>query len=93
MIFILSVLATIVALIVWQGALRKVRQNNITFKPIAKAGILAAGVFGTVALLQLFTQIPAGHVGVVDFFGVVSDKTLSAGINPVNPIFHSDTRA
>jgi prohibitin 1 len=86
MIFILSVLATIVALIVWQGALRKVRQNNITFKPIAKAGILAAGVFGTVALLQLFTQIPAGHVGVVDFFGVVSDKTLSAGINPVNPM-------
>lgn len=39
-----------------------------------------------VALSQMFTQIPAGHVGVVDFFGIVSDRTLPAGINLVNPM-------
>jgi prohibitin 1 len=86
MIFILTVVATIAALIVWRIAATKVRQNSITFRPIANMGILAAGVFGAVALLQCFTQVPAGHVGVIDFFGVVSDKTLGAGINPVNPM-------
>ncbi|MBN1397736.1 MAG: prohibitin family protein [Bacteroidetes bacterium] len=86
MIFVLSVLAIIIALIVWQSALKKVRQNNIAFKPIARAGILAAGVLGIIILLQFFTQVPAGHVGVVDFFGVVSEKTLPSGINIVNPL-------
>ncbi len=85
MLFILSVVIAIVALIVWRSATKQVRQNN-AFRPVARGSILAAGVFGTVALLQCFTQIPAGHVGVVDFFGVVSDNTLRAGINVVNPL-------
>lgn len=38
------------------------------------------------AVAQCFTIVPAGHVGVVDFFGIVSDRTLPAGINPVNPM-------
>ncbi|MDH3253285.1 MAG: prohibitin family protein [Ignavibacteria bacterium] len=38
------------------------------------------------ALLQCFTIIPAGHVGVVNFFGVVSERTLPNGINFVNPL-------
>jgi len=54
--------------------------------PLARGSILAAGLFGVLALLQCLTQIPAGHVGVVDFFGVVSDNTLRAGINMVNPL-------
>jgi prohibitin 1 len=86
MIFIVSVIITIVAFIVWLSATRKIRQNNIAFRSVAKASILAAGVFGALAVLQCFTQIPAGHVGVVDFFGVVSDQTLRAGINAVNPL-------
>jgi len=30
--------------------------------------------------------VPAGHVGVIDFFGKVSPRTLSSGINLVNPL-------
>jgi regulator of protease activity HflC (stomatin/prohibitin superfamily) len=49
---------------------------------------LIAGVFGLLALFQCFTVIPAGNVGVVDFFGTVSDKPLTPGINFVNPLAH-----
>lgn len=86
MIFILSIIITIAAFFVWRSATRKERQNNIAFRSVATVSALVAGLFGVLALLQCFTQIPAGHVGVVDFFGVVSDQTLRAGINPVNPM-------
>ncbi|MBM4161322.1 MAG: prohibitin family protein [Ignavibacteria bacterium] len=86
MIFILSALITVAAIFVWLGARRQVRQNNIVFQAVSKVSVLAVVVFGIAALLQCFTQIPAGHVGVVDFFGVVSEKTLPAGINFVNPL-------
>ncbi|HEY6907612.1 MAG TPA: prohibitin family protein, partial [Ignavibacteriaceae bacterium] len=39
-----------------------------------------------IAVLQCWTIIPAGHVGVIDFFGNVSDKTLYPGVNLVNPM-------
>ena len=29
---------------------------------------------------------PAGHVGVIDFFGRVSERTLKSGVNVVNPM-------
>ena len=86
MIFIVSLLMTVVAVVVWRIARKKARQNIIAFRSVANASALAAVVFGLLALVQCFTQIPAGHVGVVDFFGVVSDQTLRAGINPVNPM-------
>jgi regulator of protease activity HflC (stomatin/prohibitin superfamily) len=60
-------------------------------RPLAARG--AAGVapiVGVVALLaavgSCLTVVPAGHVGVVDFFGTVSPNTLKAGINLVNPL-------
>jgi prohibitin 1 len=31
-------------------------------------------------------SVPAGHVGIVDFFGSVSEKTLPPGLNFVNPL-------
>ena len=86
MIFILSIIIAIAAFFVWRSAARKERQNNIAARSVAMVSSLVAGLFGLLALLQCFTQIPAGHVGVVDFFGVVSDQTLRAGINPVNPM-------
>ena len=86
MIFILSVVATLVAFFVWRYATKHVKHNVIAYRPIARGSLLGACVFGILALLQCFTQIPAGHVGVVDFFGVVSDNTLRAGINAVNPM-------
>ncbi len=86
MIFVVSIVIAIGALFVWRGASSKLRQNNIAYRSVARVSSLAAAFFGALALLQCFTQVPAGHVGVVDFFGVVSDQTLRAGINPVNPL-------
>jgi prohibitin 1 len=39
-----------------------------------------------VILMKSITVVPAGHVGVKDFFGNVSDSHLSAGIHLVNPL-------
>jgi len=86
MIFILSVLITVAAIIVWRSATRKVQKNDIAFRTAAKVSVLIAGIFGALALIQCFTQVPAGHVGVVDIFGIVSEKTLPSGINLVNPL-------
>jgi prohibitin 1 len=86
MIFILCAIITIVAFFVWRSSTSKMRQNNIVFRSVSRASLLVVGVFGALTLLQCFTQIPAGRVGVVDFFGVVSDQTLRAGINVVNPM-------
>lgn len=47
--------------------------------------IVAAGA-GLLALAQWLTVVPAGNVGVIDFFGNVSSRVLHAGINVVNPL-------
>lgn len=38
------------------------------------------------SVIQCFTIIPAGHVGVVDFMGNVEETTKKAGLNIVNPL-------
>ncbi|MFA4872823.1 MAG: prohibitin family protein [Patescibacteria group bacterium] len=44
-------------------------------------------VGGLLLVLSCFALIPAGNVGVIDFFGNVSGRILQAGINfPVNPM-------
>ncbi|MDH3251487.1 MAG: prohibitin family protein [Ignavibacteria bacterium] len=86
MIFILVIIIAILAVLVWRSASSKARQGNVAFRSVSTASSVVAVVFGILAVLQCFTQVPAGHVGVVDFFGVVSDETLRAGINPVNPM-------
>ncbi len=88
MIFLLSTLAMVIAVVLWRLAGNKVRQNYIAYRPMANGSLGAAVFFAVFALSQCFTQIPAGHVGVVDFFGVVSTQTLRSGINPVNPLAH-----
>ncbi|MHC4690613.1 MAG: prohibitin family protein [Planctomycetota bacterium] len=86
MIFILAVLITIAAFFVWRSAAGKVKQNNPVFRSVGAGSLLAMGAFGLLALTQCFTQVPAGHVGVIDFFGIVSERTLPSGINLVNPL-------
>ncbi|MBU1983807.1 prohibitin family protein [bacterium] len=56
--------------------------------PIGGKGILSIiiGVLILMLLFRTFTVIPAGHVGVVDLFGKVSDRTLKPGINLKNPL-------
>jgi prohibitin 1 len=48
---------------------------------------LLVGIFALIAMLfSCLTVVPAGNVGVVDFFGRVSPDTLKAGINLINPL-------
>ncbi len=55
--------------------------------PAAGRALATSAVFlFLLALTQTFAVVPAGHVGVVDFFGFVSATTLKAGINLVNPL-------
>ncbi len=48
--------------------------------------IIAALFLGFIVIPKSITVIPAGHVGLKDFFGSVSDRTLSAGLHIVNPL-------
>jgi regulator of protease activity HflC (stomatin/prohibitin superfamily) len=84
--FVISVIIAIVAFFIWRGAAGKTSTNSVTSRSVARVSALVAGAFAFLALLQCFTQVPAGHVGVVDFFGIVSEKTLPSGINIINPL-------
>jgi regulator of protease activity HflC (stomatin/prohibitin superfamily) len=86
MVFVTSIIIAIVAFFIWRGAAGKTAQNSVTSRSVARVSALFAGVFAVLALLQCFTQVPAGYVGVVDFFGIVSEKTIPSGINIVNPL-------
>jgi regulator of protease activity HflC (stomatin/prohibitin superfamily) len=80
MLFLISFAAAIVALLVYINAKKKFNKAESTFSLV---GFLIASL---IALMQCFTMIPAGGVGVIDFFGYVSDKTLKPGVNLVNPM-------
>jgi prohibitin 1 len=96
MIFILASLVAVVGFAVW-SRLRKedVRSPSATHDSEVQRNIRRTAVVGTaslagiallVSLSQGITQIPAGHVGVIDFFGRVSEGTLKSGVNLVNPM-------
>lgn len=80
MLFIIAILAAVVAFFVYRNAKKRFQKSETTF---ATLGIVVA-LF--IALLQCFTIIPAGHTGVIDFLGYVSDVTLKPGVNLVNPM-------
>ncbi|GJQ62491.1 MAG: hypothetical protein SCALA702_15440 [Melioribacteraceae bacterium] len=80
MIFIVALLAAIFTLVVFFAAKKRGRKQESS---IAIVGFLAALV---IAAFNLFTVVPAGTVGVVDFLGSVSNVTLKAGVNVVNPM-------
>lgn len=80
MLFIIAILAAIVAFFVYKNAKKRFQKSETTFASIG----IAVALF--IALLQCFTVIPAGHTGVIDFLGYVSDNTLKPGVNIVNPM-------
>ncbi len=80
MLFIISLLAAIVAFVVYLNAKKR---SNKAESAYALIGLVLALV---IAVFQCWTIIPAGHVGVIDFFGTVSDYTLKPGVNFVNPL-------
>lgn len=85
MVFILSLLVALLAFFAWRTA-RQRMQINLMYRTTANIAAVVMALFLLVALGQCFTVVPAGNVGVVDFFGTVSDNTLKAGINFVNPL-------
>jgi|SRR5690554_1572337 len=80
MLFIIALLAAVVAALVYFNAKKRYNKSEANF---ALIGFIVALV---IALLQCWTVIPAGHTGVVDFLGYVSDQTLKPGVNLVNPM-------
>ena len=88
MLFLLALGVAVVAFF----AARKLSAG--TDDPMRAAAMAASRKFLTVvaviALLASITQlvrvIPAGHVGVIDLFGVVRTESLKSGIHIVNPL-------
>src|SRR5262245_32986615 len=57
----------------------------------ASLGHFRGGVTALIVIVVLYlstTVVPAGHVGVQDFFGRVSDRILPPGINLIVPGTH-----
>lgn len=80
MLFIVALIAIVVAFVAF---------NNLRKRGRRQESLIAAGGMGVaivIVILQLFTVVPAGTVGVIDFLGNVSDNTLKAGVNIVNPM-------
>lgn len=67
MLFIIAILAAIIAGVVYFNAKKRSNKAESTY---ALIGVVIALI---IAVFQCWTIIPAGHVGVIDFFGTVSD--------------------
>lgn len=80
MLFIIALIAAVAAALVYFNAKKRFNKPEANF---ALVGLLVAVL---IVVSQLWTVIPAGHVGVIDFFGNVSDNTLYPGVNFVNPM-------
>jgi len=65
---------------------------GVIFVNVSKTGSVKPIIFTTLAgliiglTLSTARVVPAGYVGVVDFFGQVSPKALNSGINFINPL-------
>lgn len=87
MLFVVGFAGAILALLVLSALRRRARATpGFPAGPASFLLALLAVLFAAIALLQAVTIVPAGNVGVVDFFGTVSPVTLKAGINLVNPL-------
>jgi regulator of protease activity HflC (stomatin/prohibitin superfamily) len=81
MTFLITLVIAVGAFIAYRSSLGQADR-----RPVGSIALLVAIGFALISVGECFTVIPAGSVGVVDFFGTVSSNTLKAGINPVNPL-------
>lgn len=79
--FLILALIAVVAFFSWRNM--RINPNTKGSSNIALMVSLGAGL---AAFSNVFTVIQAGHVGVIDFYGTVSENTLKSGINFVNPL-------
>lgn len=76
-IIILGAVGLVAGLALVLGLERQYARPILVF---ASLGLVVGAVVGSIRV------VPAGHVGVVDFFGTVSPNALKSGINFVNPL-------
>ncbi|KAB2837366.1 MAG: prohibitin family protein [Melioribacteraceae bacterium] len=80
MIFLVAFFAMVGGFVAYLSAKKRFKKQEANIA-------LLTGLAGfVIAAFNLFTVVPAGTVGVVDFLGNVSDNTLKAGVNLVNPM-------
>ncbi len=77
MIFVIAVVVAVVAIVAATRAQTAANRG---------AASLVAVIAIAVAFIQSMTVVPAGHVGVVDVFGKVAERTLKSGVNLKNPL-------
>jgi regulator of protease activity HflC (stomatin/prohibitin superfamily) len=82
--FIVSAIASLVSIAVFFSN-KKLVDNRIAQLVIQSVSGLIALLATINALSRLIIVIPAGNVGVEDFQGKVSDRSLPAGIHAINP--------
>ena len=80
MLFIIALLAVAAASVVYFNAKKRANKQE------SSLALVALAVAAFIVLVQCWTIIPAGHTGVIDFLGNVSDETLKPGVNLVNPM-------
>ena len=81
MTFLITLVISVGAFVAYRSSLGQADR-----RPVGSVALLVGIGFALISVGQCFTVIPAGEIGVVDFFGTVSANTLKAGINPVNPL-------
>ncbi|GAB4137756.1 MAG: prohibitin family protein [Ignavibacteriales bacterium] len=80
MFVIIAVIIFIVSIVLYRNF------NRFGRKQEANYSLIGLAVAGLIILLNVFTVVPAGTVGVVDFLGYVSNTTLKSGVNIINPL-------
>jgi len=80
MLFLIALIAIVVAFFVYKNAKSRLNKSESTF------ALMGIAVAVAIAVSQFWTIIPAGHTGVIDFLGNVSDETLKPGVSLVNPM-------
>ena len=78
--FFVAIIVFVVGIVFYFKMKKVGRKQEANFSIIAIVGGAAIAIF------NVFTAVSAGTVGVVDFLGSVSDNTLKAGVNLVNPM-------
>ena len=80
MLFIVALIALVIGVFIYLSMKKAGKKQE------ANVSLLAVMIAVGIMAFNLFTVVPAGTVGVVDFLGMVSDNTLKSGVNIVNPM-------
>jgi len=81
----LAIAAAVLAVVLRQASKQTRLDTGRNLNNLSRLAFVAAGILLVVSCVVV---IPAGNVGVQDFFGNVSDRTLKPGINLRNPLAH-----